>query len=97
MAKLKFTRKVIGNIDCGKTALALSGFVPFGDCNSIRIRLEAAKAQLKQLTENADYLEKALPGDEYIALFRHEARVWEYAIKQGEALLLRELKKPEKR
>lgn len=89
-----FTKEVIGNIDCGGTALALTGHAPFGDCTSIRIRLDAARDQLKKITSNADELAKYDANDELVILWRHEAKVWEYAIRKGEALLASELLKP---
>lgn len=90
-----FTKDVIGDIDGGGTALALTGHAPFGDCTSIRHRLDAARAQLKKVTENADELAKHMPNDEFVTLWRHEAKVWAYAIKKGEALLARELANPD--
>lgn len=94
---MAFTEAQIGDIDGGKTALVLCGYGPFGDCQSIRHRLDAARAQRKKVTENADELAKHLPRDEFVKLWRREAKVWTYAIKQGEALLARELKNPESR
>jgi hypothetical protein len=88
-----YTRKEIADIDGGKTALALCGYEPFGDVQSIRHRLDAARAQVNKLITNADELAKTLPGDEYVTLFRREARVWQYAIRQGEKLLASELAK----
>ncbi len=87
-----YDRDTIGGIDGGRTALALCGFEPFGDITSIRHRLDAARAQLADLTkvvsEAGDYEE------EFVKLWRHEMKIWEYAIEKGEALLACELLNP---
>ncbi len=88
-----YTRKEISDIDGAKTALVLCGYGPFGDCQSIRYRLDEAHAQVIKLLTNADELAKTLPQDEYVALFRNEARIWQYAIRQGEKLLATEMAK----
>lgn len=89
----KITRKEIGSV-CGEHALALCGFAPFGDCQSIRHRLDMARAKVKQLTSNANELQRCIPGDEYVAIFRREAAIWAYAIGKGEKLLKKELLNP---
>ena len=92
-----FTKEEIEAIDCGKTALALCGFLPFGDCNSIRHRLNAARSQAIKLEQQIKETEPYLPRDEILALFKHELKVWKYAIAQGEMLLERELANPKSR
>lgn len=86
----RFKKKTIAEI--GHHALSLCGFEPYGDAQSIRHRLAFARSEIAKLTEIANSLEEGIPGDEYIAIWRHEAEVWEYAIKKGEKLLEKVLK-----
>lgn len=90
-ATATFTEREIGDIDGGGSALVLCGYGPFGDCQSIRYRLDFARAQVKKITDNADELERCLPGDKIVKMWRREVEIWKYAIEQGEKLLAREL------
>lgn len=90
----KFTKKQIGDIEGGKTALVLCGYGPFGDCQSIRHRLDAARARIIELCNNLKQSKPCLPpDDEIIVAWENEIEVLEYAVVQGEKLLARELKK----
>lgn len=91
---MKFSEEQIGNIDGGKTALVLCGYGPFGDCQSIRHRLDAARAQKKKLEEILpDSIRIFGPKDQYVVEWKRELKIWKYAIVEGEKLLKRELKK----
>jgi hypothetical protein len=88
----QYTRQEISDL-CGKHGLALCGFAPFGDCRSIRIRLDMARAQIASLTATADSWAEVQPDEPLIKSLRREAAAWQYAVSQGEALLARELAK----
>lgn len=92
------TREQIAAIDGARTALALTGHAPFGDCQSIRHRLDAARAQARELEESINIFSGNLPpGDTILSKWMREVRVWKYAIQEGEKLLARELKNPKSR
>lgn len=93
----KFTKAQIGTIDGGTTAMALCGYAPFGDCQSIRYRLDWATAKMKSLKEYLVDMRKHMPEDVITKMWEHEVEIWEYVIPQGEKLLSRELKNPQSR
>ncbi len=87
------TRKEIAEADGAGTALALTGHAPFGDCQSIRHRLHAARARLAELK---DLIKCGLPKTDWVMqIWQRDIKIWEYAIQEGEKLLKRKLKKLE--
>lgn len=91
----KFTKKEIGNIDGGRTALALCGYIPFGDCNSLRIRLHDTRARIESLTRLIKENESEPIVQDIVNTWKRELSILKHAVEEGEKLLKGKLKNNE--
>ncbi len=86
---MKFSKADLRSIEGGGTALVLCGYTPFGDCRSIRHRLDMVRSQIIKLNKNIHEAESYLSNNYDIIIgWRREVKIWEFVLAKGEKLLI---------